>query len=121
MLRAMLKVAYIFLMHVVVMCLGHRKGGYDVATDYQMSAIAALVLNLKFNFSAMISNNLKGNLGDKKLIVYPGFLQLLIDFQALELEKEDGDSMKLEHMNSATFERLGAYTGKVYNKIPKFR
>ncbi|MFS8002991.1 hypothetical protein Hanom_Chr13g01208621 [Helianthus anomalus] len=33
-----------FLMHVVVQCLGHRKGGYDVAPDYPMSAIDVLGL-----------------------------------------------------------------------------
>ncbi|MFS7938166.1 putative SWIRM domain-containing protein [Helianthus anomalus] len=55
-----------FLMHVVIQCLGHRKRGYDVATDYMMCAIVALCLSLKFNFSRMIVDNMKNNLNEKR-------------------------------------------------------
>ncbi|MFS7912403.1 hypothetical protein Hanom_Chr02g00129571 [Helianthus anomalus] len=101
------------------MCLGHHKGGYDMATNYQMSTIAALMLNLKFHYSKMIFDNMINNLGDKKWSMYPRFLQILIDSQVFDLDKDAEDIMQFEHMNSSTFECLGAYRGR--KTFTKFR
>ncbi|MFS7987864.1 hypothetical protein Hanom_Chr11g01027841 [Helianthus anomalus] len=42
---------YKYLLHFLINCLGHRKGGFDKALEHMMSAVAALCLNRKFHFS----------------------------------------------------------------------
>ncbi|KAJ0940154.1 hypothetical protein HanRHA438_Chr02g0080201 [Helianthus annuus] len=65
---------YIFLMHVVIHALGHKKGGYDVVVHYIMCMIVALVLNLPYNFSRVIFEQMKGNLTLDRWLMYLRFV-----------------------------------------------
>ncbi|MFS7978620.1 hypothetical protein Hanom_Chr10g00917581 [Helianthus anomalus] len=75
-------------------------------------AITSLCLNLKFNFSIMIFDNKKSNLIVQTWLLYPRFIQMLINDQHLELEKQETDKMLLEHMSSITLECLESYKNK---------
>lgn len=70
---------YKFLVHVVVQCLGHRKGGYEETIDYQMCIIATLCLNLKYNFSKVYFDNMKHYFEKEKWLMYPHFIQMIVE------------------------------------------
>ncbi|MFS7912851.1 hypothetical protein Hanom_Chr02g00134721 [Helianthus anomalus] len=53
---------YKFFMHIIIHTMGHRKSGYDVGVDYITCMIVALVLNLPYNFSKLIFEQMKTNL-----------------------------------------------------------
>src|ERR1044071_4740207 len=78
-----------YLTHVVVKCLGQRKGAFDAIRDTLASAIVALTLNKPFNFSKMILHHLKEIIllppTKKSFIVNHRFLQLIIDNQVPDL------------------------------------
>ena len=83
------------------------------------SAAVALILNRPFNFSGMIFNYMKMNLTRrekkfKKFLMYPRFLQMMIDNAGLDLEKKNDDVMVLSHMDRLTLNRVMSYRG-----IPK--
>ncbi|MFS7909564.1 hypothetical protein Hanom_Chr02g00096041 [Helianthus anomalus] len=64
--------------------------------DYQMCMVTALVLNKKYNFSR---------------IVYPRFVQTMLDHAYPNLLKdEQNDLMVLHHMDNETLIRLSKYT-----------
>ncbi|KAM0006092.1 hypothetical protein Hdeb2414_s0186g00826911 [Helianthus debilis subsp. tardiflorus] len=85
--------SYKFLIHCVVHALSHRKGAYDETSDYIMNIITCLVLNRPYNVSQVrfdyMTENAKA--GSKKYIMYPRFIQMMIDDQFKDLEKNDDD------------------------------
>ncbi|KAD6118944.1 hypothetical protein E3N88_10215 [Mikania micrantha] len=104
-----------YLAHVLIHCLGSRRGGFDDMRETIQCAFVALVLNRPFNFSELVFTHMKENVtlkGDKKFLMYPRFLQQLIDAQLPDLSKIDADIIKLEHMNDLTLNRVMSYRGK---------
>ena len=88
MVKSNLCVPYKYLMHVLVHCLGSRKGGYDEIPEILQSAMVALVLNRPYNFSQMLLSHLIENItrkGNEKFLMYPRFLQKIIDEQVPQL------------------------------------
>ncbi|KAJ0716477.1 hypothetical protein HanPI659440_Chr13g0513181 [Helianthus annuus] len=100
--------AYKFLVHCVVHALSHRKGAYDETSDYIMNIITCLILNRPYNVSQVIFDYMVENakVGNKKYIMYPLFVQMMIDDQFKDLEKINDDILGLRHMTAETISRL---------------
>ncbi|KAM0004611.1 hypothetical protein Hdeb2414_s0235g00843101 [Helianthus debilis subsp. tardiflorus] len=100
--------SYKFLIHCVVHALSHRKGAYDETSDYIMNIFTCLVLNRPYNVSQVIFDCITGNAkaGSKKYIMYPCFIQMMVDDQFKDLEKGDDDVLGLRHMTAETISRL---------------
>ncbi|KAF5789873.1 hypothetical protein HanXRQr2_Chr09g0376361 [Helianthus annuus] len=100
--------AYKFLVHCVVHALSHRKGAYDETSDYIMNIITCLILNRPYNVSQVIFDYMVENAkaGNKKYIMYPRFVQMVIDDQFKDLEKSNDDILGLRHMTAETISRL---------------
>src|ERR1043165_4333268 len=93
--KGLLPPEFKYLTHVVLKCLGPRKGTFDAIRDTLASAIVALTLNKPFNFSKMILHHLKEIVlmkpTKKSFIVYHRFLQLIIDSQIPDLVKHPAE------------------------------
>ncbi|KAJ0576072.1 hypothetical protein HanOQP8_Chr05g0182251 [Helianthus annuus] len=100
---------YKFMVHCVVQALSHRKGAYDEMSDYIMNIITCLVLNRPYNISQVLFNHMIDNIKGKKYIMYPRFIQMLLDDQVPNLPKDTADELKLQHMSSETLNRLNKY------------
>ncbi|KAI3686898.1 hypothetical protein L1987_80587 [Smallanthus sonchifolius] len=106
---------YKYLGHVLLHCLGSRRGGFDDMRETIQSAFVALVLNIPFNFSEMVFTHLKENIslkGDNAYLMYPRFLQMIIDDQLPLLPRSDIDMIRLEHMTDVTLNRVQTYRGR---------
>ncbi|KAI3801966.1 hypothetical protein L1987_30086 [Smallanthus sonchifolius] len=106
---------YKYLGHVLLHCLGSRRGGFDDMRETIQSGFVALVLNIPFNFSEMVFTHLKENIylkGDNAYLMYPRFLQMIIDDQLPLLPRSDIDMIKLEHMTDVTLNRVQTYRGR---------
>ncbi|MFS7997425.1 hypothetical protein Hanom_Chr12g01141611 [Helianthus anomalus] len=112
---------YKFMVHCVVHALSHRKGGYDETLDYIMNIITCLVLNRTYNISQVIFNHMVDNIRGEKYIMYPRFIQMLLDDQVPNLPKAPIDEMKLHHMNSETLNRLNKYKGLTPDQEPRVK
>ncbi|KAJ0791635.1 hypothetical protein HanOQP8_Chr01g0007971 [Helianthus annuus] len=112
---------YKFLVHCVIHALSHRKGGYDESSDYMMNIIACLVLNRPYNISQVIFNHMMDNIKGEKYVMYPRFVQMLLDDQILYLPKDPSDELPLEHMDSETLKRLDKYRGVKPEDEPRYR
>ncbi|KAF5813944.1 hypothetical protein HanXRQr2_Chr03g0104751 [Helianthus annuus] len=79
--------AYKFMVHCVVHALSHRKGAYDETSDYIMNIITCLILNRPYNVSQVIFDYMAENAraGNKQYIMYPSFVQMMIDDQFKDL------------------------------------
>ncbi|KAF5807992.1 hypothetical protein HanRHA438_Chr04g0151741 [Helianthus annuus] len=110
-LKSMFSRPYKFLVHCVLHALSHRKGAYDEPSDYIMNIITCLVLNRPYNISQVIFDHLVDNVKGEKYIMYPRFIQMLIDDQVNNLPKDPTDEMNLHHMKSDTLRRLNQYKG----------
>ncbi|MFS7953291.1 hypothetical protein Hanom_Chr07g00616801 [Helianthus anomalus] len=108
---------YKFLVHCVIHALSHRKGAYDEASDYIMNIIACLVLNRPYNISQVIFNHMLDNIKGEGYVMYPRFVQMLIDDQIPNLLKDPSDELPLEHMDSDTLKMLNTYRGVKSGKI----
>ncbi|KAM0035953.1 hypothetical protein Hdeb2414_s0015g00452581 [Helianthus debilis subsp. tardiflorus] len=88
---------------------GH--GAYDEPSDYIMNIITCLVLNRPFNISQVLFDHMVDNIRGEKYIMYPRFIQMLIDDQVRDLPKDPADELNLHHMKSETLSRLNQYKG----------
>ncbi|KAI3819646.1 hypothetical protein L1987_13488 [Smallanthus sonchifolius] len=87
---------YMYLGHVLLHCLGSRRGGFDDMCETIQSAFVALVLNIPFNFSEMVFTHLKENIylkGDNAYLMYPRFLQMIIDVTPRPMAESSGRDM----------------------------
>ncbi|KAF5779148.1 hypothetical protein HanRHA438_Chr12g0567281 [Helianthus annuus] len=107
---------YKFMVHCVVHALSHRKEAYDETSDYIMNIIACLVLNRPYNILQVIFNHMVDNVKGKKYIMYPRFIQMLLDDQVPNLPKDPTDKLKLHHMDSETLKRLDKYKDLSLNR-----
>ncbi|KAJ0794828.1 hypothetical protein HanPI659440_Chr04g0143521 [Helianthus annuus] len=86
-----------------------------------MNIIACLVLNRQYNISQVIFNHLVDNIKGEKHIMYPRFVQMLLDDQIPNLPKDPKDETKLHHMDSETLKRLHKYKGVKPESEPRYR
>ncbi|KAM0028750.1 hypothetical protein Hdeb2414_s0018g00517961 [Helianthus debilis subsp. tardiflorus] len=88
---------YKFLIHCVMHALSHRKGAYDETSDYIMNTITCLMLNKPYNVSQVIFDHMVDNIGSGsgKYIMYPSFIQMMIDDQIKDLPKDPTDILGL--------------------------
>ncbi|KAI7734524.1 hypothetical protein M8C21_030971 [Ambrosia artemisiifolia] len=100
-----------YLMHVLIHCLSPRKGGYNACRISIQSAMVALTLNMPFNFSQMIFNHLKENITTRqhKFLMYPRFLQLIINAKLPNLSKRKAHKLKMKHMKGITLSNMLKY------------
>ncbi|KAJ0616020.1 hypothetical protein HanRHA438_Chr02g0084751 [Helianthus annuus] len=110
-LKSMFSRPYKFLVHCVSHALSHRKGAYDEPSDYIMNIITCLVLNRPYNISQVMFDHLVDNIRGEKYIMYPRFIQMMIDDQVKDLPKDPADELNLHHMKSGTLSRLNHYKG----------
>ncbi|MFS7948750.1 hypothetical protein Hanom_Chr06g00563541 [Helianthus anomalus] len=109
---------YKFLVHCVIYALSHRKGAYDETSDYIMNIITSLVLNRPYNISQVLFNHMIDNVKGEKYLMYPRFIQMLLDDQIPDLPKDSTDKLKLLHMISETLNRLNFYRGMKEDQEP---
>ncbi|KAF5804797.1 hypothetical protein HanXRQr2_Chr05g0201361 [Helianthus annuus] len=102
---------YKFLVHCVLHGLSHRKRAYDEPSDYIMNIITCLVLNRPYNISQVLFDHMVDNIRGEKYIMYPRFIQMMIDDQVTDLPKDHADELGLRHMKSETLSRLSQYKG----------
>ncbi|KAF5818212.1 hypothetical protein HanPI659440_Chr02g0046771 [Helianthus annuus] len=112
---------YKFLVHCVLHALSHRKGAYDETSDYIMNIIACLVLNRPYNISQVIFNHMIDNIKGEKYIMYPRFVQMLLDDKIPNLPKDPKDELHLQHMDSETLKKLDKYRGVKPEEEPRYR
>ncbi|KAJ0856936.1 hypothetical protein HanRHA438_Chr13g0584241 [Helianthus annuus] len=110
-LKSMFSRPYKFLVHCVLHALSHRKGAYDEPSDYIMNIFTCLVLNRPYNISQVIFDHMVDNIRGEKYIMYPRFIQMLIDDPVRDLPKDPADKLKLHHIKSETLSRLSQYKG----------
>ncbi|KAJ0623711.1 hypothetical protein HanIR_Chr01g0035231 [Helianthus annuus] len=118
-LKSMFSRPYKFLVHCIVHALSHRKGAYDETSDYIMNIITCLVLNRPYNISQVLFNHMIDNIRGEKYIMYPRFIQMMIDDQVTDLPKDPADEMNLRHMKSETLSRLSQYKLKKDETEPR--
>ncbi|KAJ0494998.1 hypothetical protein HanRHA438_Chr12g0570841 [Helianthus annuus] len=97
MIKTMFSKPYKFMIHCILHALSHRKGAYDETSDYIMNIITCLVLNKPYNVSQVIFNYLVENVGagNGKYIMYPRFIQMMIDDLIKDIPKDDDDILGL--------------------------
>ncbi|KAM0005754.1 hypothetical protein Hdeb2414_s0199g00830751 [Helianthus debilis subsp. tardiflorus] len=100
---------YKFLVHSTINALHHRKGGFDVSSDFIMCILTCLILNQPFNISQALFNQMVDNVHGEKFLQYPRFIQMLLDDQINNLPKANDDELKLDHMDAETLKRLNVY------------
>ncbi|KAF5818454.1 hypothetical protein HanRHA438_Chr02g0066701 [Helianthus annuus] len=110
---------YKFLVHCVVHALSHRKGAYDETSDYIMNIITCLVLNRPYNVSQVLFDHMVDNISSETYIMYPRFIQMMINDQVTDLPKDPADVMKLRNMKVDTFSRLDQYKLKKDETEPR--
>ncbi|KAM0070809.1 hypothetical protein Hdeb2414_s0001g00017561 [Helianthus debilis subsp. tardiflorus] len=111
---------YKFLVRCVLHALSNIKGAYDEPSDYIMNIITCLVLNRPYNISQVIFDHIVDNIKEEKYIMYPRFIQMLIDGQVEDLPKDLADELDLHQMKSETLSRLNQYKGlKKYEPEPR--
>ncbi|MFS7996758.1 hypothetical protein Hanom_Chr12g01133601 [Helianthus anomalus] len=110
---------YKFLVRCVVHALSHRKGAYDETSDYIMSIITCLVLNRPYNISQVLFDHMVDNIRGEKYIMYPRFIEMMIDDQVKDLPKDPTDELGLHHMKSETLSRLTQYKLKKDETEPR--
>ncbi|KAF5782583.1 hypothetical protein HanRHA438_Chr11g0510321 [Helianthus annuus] len=86
-----------------------------------MNIIACLVRNRPYNISQVIFNHMVDNVKGEKYIMYPRFIQMLLDDQVPNLPKDPKDELKLHHMDSETLKRLDKYKGVKPENEPKYK
>ncbi|KAM0027769.1 hypothetical protein Hdeb2414_s0019g00544031 [Helianthus debilis subsp. tardiflorus] len=120
-LKSKLSRPCIFLIHCVVHALSHRKGAYDETSDYIMNIITCLVLKRPYNISQVLFEHMVDNINGEKYIMYPRFIQMLLNDLIPYLPKDPADELKLQHMISETLSRLNQYKGPKDDPEPRFK
>ncbi|KAL9995381.1 hypothetical protein Hdeb2414_s0002g00058041 [Helianthus debilis subsp. tardiflorus] len=107
-LKTMFSIPYKFLIHCVVHALSHQKRAYDDTSDYMMNIITCLVLNRPYNVSQVIFDHMVDNVGagSGKYIMYPRFIQMMIDDLVKDIPKDADDILGLRNMTADTISRL---------------
>ncbi|KAM0007335.1 hypothetical protein Hdeb2414_s0144g00812741 [Helianthus debilis subsp. tardiflorus] len=108
-LKSMFSRPYKFLIHCIVHALSHQKRAYGEPSHYIMNIITCLVLNRLYNISQVMFDHLIDNIKGEKYIMYPRFIQMMLDDQVTDLPKDTADVMNFQNMTSKTLKRLNQY------------
>ncbi|XP_076904399.1 uncharacterized protein LOC143559823 [Bidens hawaiensis] len=107
---------YKYLLHVLLHCMSGRRGGFDECRLSVQSAFVALILNKPYNYSELVFDHLKEQvrqtLQSKKFLMYPRFLQLIIQDLIPNLDIDQtrvNDVLHQEHMTADTVHRMLTY------------
>ncbi|KAJ0580787.1 hypothetical protein HanRHA438_Chr04g0172131 [Helianthus annuus] len=84
-----------------------------------MDIITCLVLNRPYNISQMLFDHMVDNIRGEKYIMYPRFIQMMIDDQVNDLPKDPADELGLHHMKSEILSRLTQYKLKKDETEPR--
>ncbi|KAF5813381.1 hypothetical protein HanXRQr2_Chr03g0097651 [Helianthus annuus] len=112
---------YKCMVNCVVQALSHRKGAYNETSDYIVNIITCLVLNRSYNVSQVLFDHMIDNIKGEKYIMYPRFIQMLLDDQVKDLPKDPADELKLHHMTSETLNRINKYKGLTEDQEPRVK
>ncbi|KAM0037807.1 hypothetical protein Hdeb2414_s0013g00407581 [Helianthus debilis subsp. tardiflorus] len=112
---------YKFLVHCVVHAFSHRNGAYDETSDYMMNIVTCLVLNRPYNISRVLFPHMVDNVKGEKYIMYPRFIQMVLDDLVPNLSKDPVDELKLHNMNTETLNRLNKYKGFTADQEPRVK
>ncbi|MFS8002734.1 hypothetical protein Hanom_Chr13g01205551 [Helianthus anomalus] len=118
-LKSMFSRPYKFLIHCIIHALSHRKRAYDELSDYIMNIVTCLVLSRPYNISQVLFDHLIDNIRDEKYIMYPRFMQMMINDQVADLPKDPVDIMTYQNMKGDTLKRLSQYKLKKEEKEPR--
>ncbi|KAM0057660.1 hypothetical protein Hdeb2414_s0005g00160921 [Helianthus debilis subsp. tardiflorus] len=86
-----------------------------------MNIITCLVLNRPYNVSDVLFDHMVDNISSERYIMYPRFIQMMIDDQVTDLPKDPQDVMNLRNMKVKTFSRLGQYKLKKEETEPRVK
>ncbi|XP_021986071.1 uncharacterized protein LOC110882328 [Helianthus annuus] len=84
-----------------------------------MNIITCLVLNRPYNISQVLFDHMVGNISSERYIMYPRFIQMMIDDQVTDLPKDPADVMNLRNMKVETLSRLDQYKLKKDETEPR--
>ncbi|CAI9277858.1 unnamed protein product [Lactuca saligna] len=104
-LKKMLPPYWHFLSQSFVICISGRKAGPDEISLLNTDTISALFMDLDFNFSRLVLNEMKNNLQGKrkgKNLMYPRFLQMIINAKYPKL-KGRGETLDLKNKTLRNF------------------
>ncbi|MFS7946082.1 hypothetical protein Hanom_Chr06g00531841 [Helianthus anomalus] len=119
--KSKLSQPYKFLVHSTIHALNHRKGRFDVSSDFVICILTCVILNRPFNISQALFNHMVNNIHGEKFLQYPRFFQMLLDDQIKNLSKVDADELKLDHMATETLKRMNVYQDVKKDKEPPSR
>ncbi|KAK9056455.1 hypothetical protein SSX86_023816 [Deinandra increscens subsp. villosa] len=119
-LKANLSPPYKYLLHVIIKCFGNRTRGQEEFDLKVLSFFAALVLNRQFNFSGWIFSYMKENILTKqvKSLMYPRFLQMILNELHPNLPKNQNAILVMKHMNRVAVGKIPVYRKRKGNNIP---
>ncbi|KAJ0710652.1 hypothetical protein HanOQP8_Chr09g0314851 [Helianthus annuus] len=86
-----------------------------------MNIITCLVLNRPYNVSQVLFDHMVDNINGETYIMYPRFIQMMINDQVTDLPKDPADVMKLRNMKVDTFSRLDQYKLKKDETEPRVK
>ncbi|KAF5774600.1 hypothetical protein HanRHA438_Chr13g0612821 [Helianthus annuus] len=121
--KACLSLRYKFLLHVLVQCLSKSRARYDMAGNDLVGLMVALVLNKPFSISKFIYANMKENLrrtrsrtSGNKFLMYPRFMQMIMNNQHPGLPKVDNDILKIDAMFEQSLRIFKGFAAKRYTE-----
>ncbi|KAK9073828.1 hypothetical protein SSX86_006422 [Deinandra increscens subsp. villosa] len=119
-LKANLSPPYKYLMHVIIKCFGNRTRGQEEFDLKVLSFFAALVMNRQFNFSGWIFSYMKENILTKqvKSLMYPRFIQMILDEFHPNLPKNQAAIIVMKHMNQVAVGKIPVHQKRKGNNIP---
>ena len=88
-----------FLIHTIQQCLSPKRTAWNEFSSSIAYAIVCLSTSQRFNFSKMIFNGMLSNLDTKasKFLMYPRFIQLLINRELTDIPPSAGVFLPLSH------------------------
>ncbi|MFS7964684.1 hypothetical protein Hanom_Chr08g00753191 [Helianthus anomalus] len=95
MIKTMSSKPYKFMIHCVVHALSHRKGAYDETSDYTMNIITCLNVGARSG----------------KYIMYPRFIQMMMNDLVKDIPKDAEDILGVRNMTADTISRLAKGPG----------
>ena len=81
--------------------------------------VAALVLNRPFNYAKLILTHMMNNMGSNRLVMYPRFVQMLIDERYPNLPKNPQEILYLSHTDETTMKKLVKFQKQASDPIAK--
>ena len=106
------------LIHHVIHCITGKKSGFDEISQQYAGVIDALVNDLDFNYSKFILDEMKYNKGSSKrkpFLMYPRFIQMIINSKYQEIESSTTNSFDLHPLGLTTAKGI---KGKSVIQVP---